>query len=82
MYKSGVHVGHLTEEQAQRNAGLRRMPLFAADSKLSNKSEHACTKHKYSAGAVGPGLMVTFPATCMMKIVMTGLYSWYMYGAC
>ena len=58
MYRSGLHVGHLTPEQARQNAGLRQMPLFAADANISNKVEDDCTKHKYCTGALGPGLMV------------------------
>lgn len=69
MFRSGVHVGHLSDEQARVNAGLQRLPLFAADSKTSNKSGNECTKHKFSAGSLGPGLMVvrfyqTFHIAC------------------
>ena len=36
----------------------RALPLFAADAKRTCKGQGNCTKHKYSHGALSPGLMV------------------------
>ena len=36
----------------------KALPLFSADAKKKSKGQGNCTKHKYSHGALSPGLMV------------------------
>ena len=57
-YRTGVSSSAVTDEQAEQGKGHREMPLFAADGKKRKKGEDDCTKHKYSSGALAPGLMV------------------------
>lgn len=57
-FRTGVASSAVTDEQAKEGLGYRKKPLFAADSKKRKKSEDDCTKHKYSSGALAPGLMV------------------------
>ena len=45
-------------EDAQEGKARKPYPLFAADATSDGGKESCCTKHQYSSGLLGPGLLV------------------------
>lgn len=57
-FNNALYASTVSDEQACNNKGHCHIPLFAADQKTSDKRTDDCTKLKYSAGALAPGIMV------------------------